>query len=199
MSRPIDHEKRLEIALGALEVLRERGLIGTSMSQIAAALGMKRPTLYHYFPDLRSMFETAVAHIRDQEARYVAPRLMGMTHPVDLLDAFVRAEHAFYREEGYADFLVLVLQFWASGTQQDRARFEELTTQQLQPLRAMLVHGLQLAIDEGTLRPTDPEVLVDFVFALMDGAMVHHILRGTDPEPLSDLLRDRVLDPLRLP
>lgn len=197
MSRPIDHEKRRQIAMGALEVLRERGLLGTSMSQIAAALGMKRPTLYHYFPDLQSIFETALETIRSEEARFVAPRLMGKRHPADLLEAFVRAEHAFYREKGYVDFLVLVLQFWAAGTPEDRERFQRVTAEQLQPLHEMLSHGIQLAIDAGELEPCDPGLLVDFAFALMDGAMVHHILRGTDPDALTDLLRDRVLQPLR--
>ena len=112
MARPVDHKKRLEIALGALEVLRERGLIGTSMSQIASALGMKRPTLYWYFPDLQSIFECALVHVRQEEAAFVAERIIGKAHPVDLLDSFVRAEFDFYRERGYTDLLVLMMQFY---------------------------------------------------------------------------------------
>lgn len=197
MGRPYDHEKRLSIAMGALDVLRERGLIGTSMSQIATALGMKRPTLYWYFPDLGAIFECALMHVREQEAAYVAERIQGHPHPVDLLNAFVRAEFSFYREYGHTDFLMLLMQFWAAGPPEHRDRFAELTFKQLAPLRAMMVHGFTMAIESGELKPCDPGALFDLVLCTMDGAMVHHITRGLEPELVADMLQTLVLEPLR--
>ena len=53
-------------------MLRARGM-QTSMRELADALGVKRPTLYFYFPDLGAVFETvldqtyqALAEMRDR-------------------------------------------------------------------------------------------------------------------------------------
>jgi len=64
MARTPDEAKRREIAEGALNVLRERGIHQTTMSHIAAALGMKRPALCWYFSDLGQIFEYSMQQIR---------------------------------------------------------------------------------------------------------------------------------------
>ena len=57
MPRRPDLARRAELAHAAFEVLRARGM-QTSMRELAEALGIKRPTLYFYFPDLGVVFET---------------------------------------------------------------------------------------------------------------------------------------------
>ena len=59
MPRRPDLTRRAELAAAAFEVLRTRG-VGTSMRELADALGVKRPTLYFYFPDLGAVFETVL-------------------------------------------------------------------------------------------------------------------------------------------
>src|SRR5687768_11359078 len=49
MARPADPEKRLELARKAVEILSTSGL-DMPMSQLADALGVKRPTLLYHFP-----------------------------------------------------------------------------------------------------------------------------------------------------
>ena len=57
MPRRPDQARRAELAQAAFDVLRARGM-QTSMRELADALGIKRPTLYFYFPDLGAVFET---------------------------------------------------------------------------------------------------------------------------------------------
>ena len=59
MPRRPDLARRAELARAAFEVLRTRGM-QTSMRELADALGVKRPTLYFYFPDLGAVFETVL-------------------------------------------------------------------------------------------------------------------------------------------
>ena len=94
MARPVDLERRREIALQALEVLRTQGLQQATMSGLAKALGLKRPTLYFYFPSIPDLFLALVEIHREEEVAWVAERLAGKTHPIDAMLAFLRAEHA---------------------------------------------------------------------------------------------------------
>ena len=59
MARTPDLARRAELARAAFEVLRTRG-VQTSMRELADALGVKRPTLYFYFPDLGAVFESVL-------------------------------------------------------------------------------------------------------------------------------------------
>ena len=59
MPRRPDLARRAELAASAFEVLRTRGM-QTSMRELADALGVKRPTLYFYFPDVGAVFETVL-------------------------------------------------------------------------------------------------------------------------------------------
>src|SRR5215468_7998739 len=67
MPRRPDQERRTALAAAAFEVLRARGM-QTSMRELAEALGLKRPTLYFYFPDLGAVFESVL----DQTYRALA-------------------------------------------------------------------------------------------------------------------------------
>ena len=59
MPRRPDLARRSDLARAAFDVLQNRGM-QTSMRELADALGVKRPTLYFYFPDLGAVFETVL-------------------------------------------------------------------------------------------------------------------------------------------
>jgi AcrR family transcriptional regulator len=79
------------ILSGTWELVRERGYLGVTMSQIAEKAGIGRATLYKYFPDveaiLRAFHERHVqAHLED-----LAAIRDGGGEPVVRLEAFLRA------------------------------------------------------------------------------------------------------------
>ncbi|MFK7928451.1 MAG: TetR/AcrR family transcriptional regulator [Myxococcota bacterium] len=198
MSRPMDMEKRRELALSALEVLREHGLQQATMSGIAKALEIKRPTLYFYFPSIPDLFVALVEILREDELAWVAERMQGHAHPIDALGVFLRAEHAFVVERGLDDVMLLMTSFWASGSREHRERFRSLVLKDLLPARSMFIGLLQHGIASNLVHPCDVEAVVDLIFSIQDGILVQGGVRDLDVEPLFALVEDTVLAPLKV-
>src|SRR5688572_12447878 len=97
MPRRPDLARRAELANAAFEVLRTRG-VQTSMRELADALGVKRPTLYFYFPDLGSVFESVLDQMYQELATLVVARMKTVDNPLDRLYIAVDATIAFHRE-----------------------------------------------------------------------------------------------------
>lgn len=197
MARTVDTERRREIAAQAFEVVRSRGVHRATMSDIAAALDMKRPTLYWYFSDLGEIFDAVLDLNLTELAAFVADRLSGIAHPLDRVEAYLRAMFDFYR--GREDTILVLLQFWAVGEgpgQPERAIARMRAY--FEPWRAMAVADLQRGIDDGRVAPCNPEAVVDLVGIFIDGGLIHRVGRGIELEPAIDLLRETVLEPLRI-
>lgn len=199
MARPMDMEKRRELALSALVVLRDQGLQQATMAGLAKALGIKRPTLYFYFPSIPDLFTALIEILREDEMAFVAERLSGQAHPLDALAAFLRAEYAFVMERGLDDVMLLMASFWASGSAKHRERFRGLVLKDLLPARSMFIALLTQGIAGGQVRPCDVEAVVDLIFAVQDGILVQGGVRDLAVEPVFALIEAQVLEPLRVP
>src|SRR3954464_6128880 len=112
MPRRPDLARRQELARSAFEVLRTRGM-QTSMRELADALGVKRPTLYFYFPDLGAVFETVLDETYRTLFAEVALATQRVAHPLDRLRAVVDATIAFHRER--PQLIGALFQLWAMG------------------------------------------------------------------------------------
>src|SRR5215813_9209603 len=98
MPRRPDLARRAELARAAFEILRARG-VQISMRELADALGVKRPTLYFYFPDLGAVFDAALEPLYRALAEAVLARIQDQTHPIDRLRAAIDATLAFHHEQ----------------------------------------------------------------------------------------------------
>jgi AcrR family transcriptional regulator len=195
MPRRPDLARRAELATAAFEVLRARG-VSTSMSELAEALGVKRPTLYFYFPDVGAVFETVLDQTYQQLAEYVVMRTKAVDHPLDRLRTVVDATIAFHRER--PQLIGGLFQLWAVGgrdvaTLLDRERRIVLAT------REALVADLRAGIGRREVRACDPERIVELVLAVVDGVLVHHVLGIARPDGVIAELVERILEPLRPP
>ncbi len=196
MPRPVDTARRTEIARRAMAVLAERGVHGTTMSDLAAALGMKRPTLYWYFGDLGALFDAVVADLDGELRIYVTRRLEGVDHPLDLLGELVQATLDFYTSRRAQ--LMVVAQLWVTFGAEGPARLERRRRELIGPVREALIARLAQGIADGRVAPCDTAALVDLAFAVIDGAHLHRIIREADVQPPVDALRRYTLEPLRL-
>ena len=97
MPRRPDLERRQQLARQAFDVLRTRGM-QTSMRELADAIGVKRPTLYFYFPDLGAVFESVLDQMYREITTEITTKAMQEAHPLDRLRAVVDATLAFHRE-----------------------------------------------------------------------------------------------------
>ncbi|MFE7570197.1 TetR/AcrR family transcriptional regulator [Streptomyces sp. NPDC057539] len=68
-------ERRQQLIGVALELFSRRSPEDVSIDEIAAAAGISRPLVYHYFPGKQSLYEAAVRRAADDLAtRFVEPR-----------------------------------------------------------------------------------------------------------------------------
>lgn len=193
MARRFDAARRSRLVTEALEVLRARGVGRTTMSELAAALGVKRPTLYFYFRDLSGLLLAAVEEVYRGYATHVAGRLASIDHPIEALGELARATVAFQRER--RDLVLLLFQLWAAGDTDPEVLLARSRAAGA-ILRADLVARLRAGIDRGEVAPCDPEAIVDLVLTVLDGTIVQSITRtGNDTATVDELWR-RVLAPL---
>lgn len=193
MPRRPDLARRSELARAAFDVLRARGM-QTSMRELAEALGVKRPTLYFYFPDLGAVFETVLDQMYQALAEAVVARTTQVDHPLDRLRAVVDATLAFHRER--PQLIGGLFQLWAVGgrdftTVLDRERRIVVAA------RDALVADLRAGIARGEVLACDPARIVDLVLAVVDGVLVHQVLGIARADDVIEELADRVIEPLR--
>jgi AcrR family transcriptional regulator len=193
MPRRPDLVRRAELARAALDVLRTRGM-QTSMRELADALGIKRPTLYFYFPDLGAVFESVLDQLYRTLTETVLAQVREHDHPIDRLRAVIDATLAFHRER--PQLVAGLLQLWALGGR-DLAVVLERERRGVLAARDALVADLRAGIARKEVRPCEPERIVDLVLAFVEGAVVHHVLGIARSDETTDELARRVLEPLR--
>jgi AcrR family transcriptional regulator len=193
MPRRPDLERRHQLARQAFDVLRTRGM-QTSMRELAEALGVKRPTLYFYFPDLGAVFESVLDQMYREIATEITAKAMQETHPLDRLRAVVDATLAFHRER--PQLIGGLFQLWAMGGR-DFANLLDRERRIVIAGRDALVADLRAGIVRKEVMPCDPARIVDLVLAVVDGVLVHHVLGIARPDEVVEELVTRVLEPLR--
>lgn len=213
MARTVSLERRRELALAAFEVIRARGLYGITMSELAAQLGLKRSTAYWYFRDLGHVFEIVLEHTLERQKAFLTERLLGGTtasglgvaplgegdamHPVDALFWFAEGVWDFFTTEG--PYLLQLVSFWGHTVGGEPGRVIEVTQRHFQPMWQLAVSELERGVKLGQVARCNARAVVDLVTALVDGALVHRVVRGLEVGPVGTLLWDAVLGPLRLP
>ena len=195
MPRRPDLARRAELATAAFDVLRTRG-VQTSMRELADALGVKRPTLYFYFPDVGAVFEAVLDQMYQQLAEYVIARTKTVDHPLDRLRTVVDATIAFHRER--PQLIGGLFQLWAVGGRDFKTVLERERGIVI-AARDALVADLRAGIARKEVRPCDPARIVELVLAVVDGVLVHHVLGIARADDVVHELTERILEPLRVP
>lgn len=193
MPRRPDLARRQELAASAFEVLRARGM-HTSMRELADALGVKRPTLYFYFPDVGAVFETVLDQTYAALTELVLARVRNLEHPLDRLRAVVDATIAFHRER--PQLIGGLFQLWAMGGR-DFQTVLERERRAVLVARDALVADLRAGIAKKQVRACEPDRIVDLVLAVVDGVLVHHVIGIARPDGVIEELADRIIEPLR--
>lgn len=193
MPRRPDLTRRAELAAAAFEVLRTRG-VGTSMRELADALGVKRPTLYFYFPDLGAVFETVLEQMYRELAEFVMARVKAVDHPLDRLQAVVDATIDFHRQR--PQLISGLIQLWSVGSR-DFAPLVERERRIVATSRDALVADVRTGIARKDVLPCDAEHVVDLVLAVVSGVLVHQVLGVAHPDGVIEELAARIIEPLR--
>ena len=195
MGRPVDIDKRRQLARRAIAVLQQEGL-DLSMTALADALGMKRPTLLYYFPDRAAIAETALEDLLAEQAVFVLEQIAKHEHPLDQIFAHVKAVHTFHH--GKEQRLIFLTQAIAAASRERVDRFIDIGNRVFDAHRCAMVERLRDAMAQGTMRRCDPEALMQLVRSVNDGLIVQRLMTGIDLEPAHTLLWEQFLRPLKL-
>lgn len=196
MGRPSEHDKRIEIARRAVDILQREGL-EISVARLADALDLKRPTLLYHFPTYSHIVETALEDLLVEQAAFVLSEINDVEHPIDRLFAQIKAVHKFHHnQEQRIVFLSQAIAACAGS------RFDEILAigqKVFEPHRLAIVESLRNGIRDGIIAPCDPEALYSVVRAVMDGLLVQRVMTGINLQPVHSLLWDHLFAPLKLP
>lgn len=105
MPKIVDHDaQRREIIAQAITLFVEQGYSGLGMRELAAALGMSKSALYHYFPGKEALFNAVVESVVQRDTSSLDADA-NMTFP-ERWNAFIA--HIIAHEDDYVrDFLLL--------------------------------------------------------------------------------------------
>lgn len=194
MARLPEPEKRRELARRAVAVLAREGLEVT-MSRLAEALEVKRPTLLYHFPTRSHIVEVALEDLLSEQAAFVLARIAEHTHPIDRLYAQLRAVHEFHR--GHEERIVFLSQAIATSAGPRMHEIIDVGNRVFEPYRRAAADRIRQGIRDGIVRPCDPDALIALVRAVTDGLMVQRVMTGLEFEPVHELLWKELLEPLK--
>lgn len=150
MARTTNEDRHRDVLDAAVEVIREKGLHGASIADIAAAAGVSKSTLFHYFSSKGALVERLQARLREiaEEELDAVPA----SPPEERLRALLHVHASHCVERVSSPVLVAFLQQWGPptsdhGRQQVEARagYEQ-----------RFVDALTDGIATGALRAVDP-------------------------------------------
>jgi AcrR family transcriptional regulator len=196
MPRPVNQARRQTLAREAFALLHASPA-GLTMTELAARLGLKRPTLYYYFADTAAIADAAAADLLSRLHQHLVGHLVGRHHPVDFLDAWVEAARTFFvsHPTDLALFVTLLAQADAATDSPAAARLEA----HLRPIEDSAIRTLRDGLARGLVEPCDPEAVVALVAATLHGALVAWHTRGRTPDVTLGALWSLALAPLRIP
>jgi AcrR family transcriptional regulator len=189
-------QERSEATTGALilsarELFAEDGYAATSLDAVCARAGVTKGALYHHFANKRDLF--AAVFSLEQE-RLAAATVAAYSRVDDAWEAFEAGCIAFIEacQDPGVQRIVLLDALPALGWE---------TVRELEAgLLAMMVTGIQRAVDEGRIAPRPARPLADLLFgAACESAMA--VARATNQEQaLRDSVRElgRLLNALAL-
>jgi AcrR family transcriptional regulator len=201
--KPIDKEKRKKvIALRALDLFAEKGLDGTSISEVAKQAGIGKGTVYEYFSSKEELIFTAfVAWMEDMMGSEMAERLFSIEDVEERFRAAIRAMvEPFMTDDRVIKITLLLFQVMIK----DDSLMQAPQTQQLfQGMRKILSDMLLEGVAQGAFRPEiarDVEKITINLFAYLDGIAVHYFVNKNDFDLMDqvDFYLDRLLNDIRI-
>ena len=165
--RAFDAEEALD---RALEVFWRQGYEGTALSDLTAAMGINRPSLYATFGNKQALFHKVLDRYADGPAAYAA-RALELPRARDVAEALIYGAIELTTGPDTPRGCINVRTAQACGPDAEPARHETATRRAAD--HVALRRRLRRAQAEGDLPPgTDPDALAQFVTTFIDGIAV---------------------------
>jgi AcrR family transcriptional regulator len=185
MPKIVDHRrKREEILQAAARTFARHGYHGTNLQRVAAAAGMAKSSLYHYFPTREAVFAALVRQLMRHEVAVFRDLARGPGPPEERFAALLDALTGLFEEWAKAGPLLLDC---IRDVQGRRA-----LAQTFRAVRRALVRLIREGQRAGTFGGGNPAALATIVVGCLDGVLLEEILEpgGTQSGTVKQALRD---------
>lgn len=189
MSRTTNQARHREVLDAATAVIRQRGLAGASLADIAAAAGISKSTLFHYFSSKEELVDRLQERLgeiaRDELGAVLATPSLTAAQRLRAL-ARVHAHHCVERMS--SPVLVAFVQRWeASSGERGRQQLDARHSYE-----AIFENVFRAGVAAGEFRDTDPRITVRGILGTTTWIAMWY-RPGFDP-PLTETV-DLLLDP----
>jgi AcrR family transcriptional regulator len=167
--------QRSQIRAAARRVFARRGVRGTGLAHVAAAVGMGRSSLYHYYPDKQSLLSDMVAELLAQERLLFRRCLEAEGAPIERLESLARGCAALFPE--WADFGRMIIDLRLEDAGRLRGFFREAR----RDTARVVAEGQR----DGTIaREPAADVQASLLIGAMDGLLLQYFVDAQAlPEP----------------
>jgi len=140
-------DARERILLEASKLFAQSGYESSSIGELAAAIGVSKPAIYHYFATKQDIYDAIILQALQGLTDAVVPAVNAQPDPLDKLRVFMTA-HAAYLERNYWSFVAMLVGFsgMSPSYRDDAARLRDAYERLL---RQILEQGAR----EGVFRP----------------------------------------------
>lgn len=172
-TRAQGHETRARLVRAATEFFAERGIHDTSLNAVAAAAGVTRQGLLHYFPS-KTELVLAVLEQRDEDDRARIPPEVAKAG--DLAGVLLAIMQSNQEEQGLTQFFAIATAEGARPGDPTHEYFQERYARR----RGEMAYGIARLQEHGRIKhDLDPELLSSALLALLFGLNLQQML---DPE-----------------
>ncbi|MPS30176.1 TetR/AcrR family transcriptional regulator [Pigmentiphaga sp.] len=144
---PVVADARERILLEASKLFAQSGYESSSIGELAAAIGVSKPAIYHYFATKQDIYDAIILQALQGLTDAVVPAVDAQPAPLDKLRVFMTA-HAAYLEHNYWSFVAMLVGFsgMSPSYRDDASRLRDAYERLL---RQILEQGAR----EGVFRP----------------------------------------------
>jgi len=133
----------------AAKLFARSGYDGSSISDLAGAIGVSKAAIYHYYPTKQDIYDAIILQVLEGLTQTVGRDVAGAEGGAARLRAFM-VGHARYFEQHHAQFVTMLIGYsgMALSEREDAARLRDSYEKQL---REVIAQG----VAEGAFRPLD--------------------------------------------
>lgn len=147
----------------AAHLFARAGYDGTSLGEVAEAVGVTKAAIYHYFPNKKEIYEAIIVRTLEGLRRHVSQATADASVPDEALARFMIA-HADFFEENYDGFLTMLVGYGGMQNVVMIAEAQRLRDAHEEDLRRIIADGVARA----TFRPVDVAVTSRAILSMLN-------------------------------